>query len=506
MWTLFDPHDTPELTELWGEEFSNKYIEYENEFKNNPKKFNGNTRTFPIVELVTKILESYIKEGMPFIFFKDTVNREHKYEKELGLIRHPNLCVSGDTNILTKEYGNTPIGNLIEKGIKEATCWNGEEWSTTELFKTNESDTLCLITTSKDSIKCTRYHKFWIKDEDGNSVKKEAERLNIGDVIIDYTTIDKDGNITKHTNVKVIEISMNYSKGPTYCGREPKRNMLIFNGILTGNCMEVFQPNDENSTFVCNLAALNMARLVTKDNLIETSQIAVRALDNIIDVTTYNSDRAKNRQLLVRSIALGSIGEAERMATLNIHYGSKEHEEWLHDTYGTVRKTVDEYSALLAKEKGGCGIDPNIRNAYRLAIAPNTASGLLAGSTASCEPVYDRLYAENSKVGTYKMIAPNLNINNISHYKNAYECNQADLIKMTGIRQKYIDMGISHSLYIDPTADYNGKPFTPIDLLKLILLAHKEGVKTLYYFRAKARKNSDVIENGESVVCENCAN
>lgn len=361
-WTLFDPHDCPELTELYGDEFKAKYEEYEAKFTQDPSKFNPYTRTIPVVELTVKILESYIKEGMPFIFFKDTVNKEHKYSKELGIIRHPNLC------------------------------------------------------------------------------------------------------------------------------------------------MEVFQPDDANSTFVCNLAALNLARLTDKENLIATSKLAIRALDNIIDVTTYSSDRAATRQKLTRSTGLGAVGEGERLATLNIYYGTPEHEQWLHDTYGTIRKAVDEATAELAKEKGGNEIDPSVRNLYRLAIAPNTASGLLAGTTASCEPVFDRLYVENSKVGTYKMVAPNIDINNVSHYRTAYEYDQADLIRMTGIRQKYIDMGISHSLYIDPTAEYKGKPFTPIALLKLILLAHKEGVKTLYYFRAKARKNSDTVSKGDTTVCENCAN
>lgn len=361
-WTLFDPHDCPELTELYGDEFKAKYEEYEAKFTQDPSKFNPYTRTIPVVELTVKILESYIKEGMPFIYFKDTVNKEHKYSKELGIIRHPNLC------------------------------------------------------------------------------------------------------------------------------------------------MEVFQPDDANSTFVCNLAALNLARLTDKENLIATSKLAIRALDNIIDVTTYSSDRAATRQKLTRSTGLGAVGEGERLATLNIYYGTPEHEQWLHDTYGTIRKAVDEATVELAKEKGGNEIDPSVRNLYRLAIAPNTASGLLAGTTASCEPIFDRLYVENSKVGTYKMVAPNIDINNVSHYRTAYEYDQADLIRMTGIRQKYIDMGISHSLYIDPTAEYKGKPFTPIALLKLILLAHKEGVKTLYYFRAKARKNSDAVSKGDTTVCENCAN
>lgn len=501
-WTLFDPHDCPELTELYGDEFKAKYEEYEAKFTQDPSKFNPYTRTIPVVELTVKILESYIKEGMPFIFFKDTVNKEHKYSKELGIIRHPNLCVTADTPLLTREYGNAPIGDLVKKGITKVHCWNGDEWSLTTIGKTADSAKVLTVEFSTgETIRATEMHKWYI-DIDGSMVELRTVSLKPGMLICKYGLPDG----TFVDNVRIKSVTDNNEYEATYCGTEPKRHMLMFNGILTGNCMEVFQPDDANSTFVCNLAALNLARLTDKENLIATSKLAIRALDNIIDVTTYSSDRAATRQKLTRSTGLGAVGEGERLATLNIYYGSKEHEQWLHDTYGTIKKAVDEATVELAKEKGGNEIDPSVRNLYRLAIAPNTASGLLAGTTASCEPVFDRLYVENSKVGTYKMVAPNIDISNVSHYRTAYEYDQADLIRMTGIRQKYIDMGISHSLYIDPTAEYKGKPFTPIALLKLILLAHKEGVKTLYYFRAKARKNSDTVSKGDTTVCENCAN
>ena len=162
----------------------------------------------------------------------------------------------------------------------------------------------------------------------------------------------------------------------------------------------------------------------------------------------------------------------------------------------------------LAKEKGGCGADPNIRNAYRMAIAPNTSSGLLAGSTCSCEPIYAREWSENSKLGTYKMVAPHINLDNINYYKNAYELDQGRLIELTALRQKYIDMAISHSVYIDPN-DYQGtgRTVTALDIAKLIVKAHSVGMKSLYYFRAKAKKKKDLdAVDKPKISCVGCEN
>lgn len=278
-------------------------------------------------------------------------------------------------------------------------------------------------------------------------------------------------------------------------------------GIIRSSnlCVEIVMPTDENRTAVCNLGSINLSRVNTTEDLIDTSKVMCRMLDNIIDVTDYHSDRAGNTQRAYRSYGCGSIGESEYLATRHIEIGSERHIEELHRIYGTISKTLKETSMELAKEKGGCELDPNIRNAYRMAIAPNTSSGLLAGSTCSCEPVYAREWIENSKLGSYKMIAPNLKLDNIKYYKNAYEVNQIKLIEMAAIRQKYIDMSISHSVYIDPT-NYNntGNPVKAMDILKLILKAHASGLKTLYYFRAKARKNNNM--ETKKISCVGCEN
>lgn len=360
-WTLFDPVDVPELSETWGEEFEKYYLQAEDDFKNNRRKFNLNTKTINMSELISKMVYNWSTEGKLFWFFKDTVNRGHEH-KHLGIIRSSNLC-----------------------------C-------------------------------------------------------------------------------------------------------------------EIAMPTSESSTAVCNLGSINISRVHSTEDLIETSKVIARMLDNVIDVTDYHSSRAGDTQKAYRSYGVGSIGEAEYLATHKIMFGSKEHEDELHRIYSTISKTLKETSEELAKEKGSC-IIPGIRNAYRMAIAPNTSSGLLAGSTCSCEPIYSREWMENSKLGAYKMVAPHVNIDNISYYKNAYELDQGRLLELTAIRQKYIDMAISHSLYIDPT-DYmgSGRPVSAMDIIKLIVKAHKLGVKTLYYFRAKARSNKNVEAKEHKISCVGCEN
>ena len=138
-----------------------------------------------------------------------------------------------------------------------------------------------------------------------------------------------------------------------------------------------------------------------------------------------------------------------------------------------------------------------------MCIAPNTASGLLAGTTPSHEPLYARVYTENSKIGSYKVTAPNISLDNLSYYKNAFEIPHMDQIRMLAARQKYIDMSISNSLYEEDVSKISS-----IDIIKVIVKAHDLGVKTLYYFRTKAKKTGEIEEviEGKKITCEGCEN
>ena len=82
-WSLMCPHESPGLTETWGEEFNKLYLKYESEgrFK----------RKLKAREVWNKVLESQIETGTPYILYKDSIN-EKSNQANIGLIRSSNLC------------------------------------------------------------------------------------------------------------------------------------------------------------------------------------------------------------------------------------------------------------------------------------------------------------------------------------------------------------------------------------------------------------------------------
>lgn len=498
-WTLFDPYDVQDLPALYGEAFSKRYREYEEMFKQHPYFFNLNTKTIKISLLAKKIAKSCLEEGMPFSFFKCTTNNMHKH-KELGTIYSSNLCVAADTYILTEEYGSKPIGALVNSGITEATCWNGEEWSLTKLAKTSDSSKLLTVKLSNGSvINATEYHKWYI-DIDGNEVEVRTADLQPNTKIYKY--YDNEGNV--YDNVRVLSVEDNNKTEATYCGNEPKRHRLMFNGILTGNCMEFMNPTNFDEVSVCNLGSLNVARLLNDEELKEASELGLRMLDSVIDATEYSSEKAGKTQKSRRSCGLGVLGMGERLANEGIYQTSKEHFQFEENLLSKISHWVDEYNKELAKEKGSCVID-GYRNAYTMCIAPNSTSGIFAGTTNGIEPVFGKEWKEDSKIGVVTMTAPNISINNIAYYQDGFELDQFKLIEIEGIRQKYIDMGISHNIFLDVNKFPNYQIPGSL-IIDLIIHAWECKLKSTYYFRSTQQNNDGVLKHSNQISCVGCAN
>ena len=113
-----------------------------------------------------KVLQRKAESGIPYLFFKDNVNNQKPdvYKDKDMTIYASNLCVSGDTTILTQEYGHTPIAEHVGEFV---TVWNGQEWSpNVQLVKTGENQQLYLVKLSNGrEIKCTGYHKWFVKND-----------------------------------------------------------------------------------------------------------------------------------------------------------------------------------------------------------------------------------------------------------------------------------------------------------------------------------------------------
>lgn len=114
-WLLVDPHEVrtkygKEIADLWGQEFENLYNQLflDAQF--------GKLEMFKFVsakEMLKRVMKSQVETGMPYIAFKDTLNR-YNPNKHDGLIIGTNLCTESHSNVRpTKFIGRRTEGNKI---------------------------------------------------------------------------------------------------------------------------------------------------------------------------------------------------------------------------------------------------------------------------------------------------------------------------------------------------------------------------------------------------------
>ncbi|AQQ73654.1 ribonucleoside-diphosphate reductase large chain [Kurlavirus BKC-1] len=170
-WSLFCPNEAPGLDDVYGSEFESLYEKYENEGR--AKK------VVKAQELWHHILVAQVEVGMPFIAYKDAICRKSN-QKNFGMPHSLNLCVAGDTKVMTREHGYVEIESIVDEQVH---VWNGEEWSKTKIVKTAENqDLLCVELSNGVSLQCTPQHRFFVQNKYcGKVVEKRAQELEMGD-------------------------------------------------------------------------------------------------------------------------------------------------------------------------------------------------------------------------------------------------------------------------------------------------------------------------------------
>jgi len=446
IWTLFDPYETRDLTELWGEEFEKRYIEYEQREDITKERVRAK-------ELWKLILRSYFETGNPFLCFKDNANRCNP-NSHAGIIRSSNLC--------------------------------------TEIFQNTEPN----------------YYKVKVKYEDGTIELFDEEE----DVTIDT-------GITK----KAKKISSLDSIGG-------KKVFIVEKEKIDG------------LTAVCNLASINLSKINTKEDIERVVPIAVRMLDNVIDLNFYPLEKVKNTNLQSRSIGLGVMGEAQMLAEAKIEWGSDEHFKKIDEIMEMISYNAIRASSNLAVEKGpyplfegskwSKGIMPidtankeakkltpdrgglfgyiydwnelrekvkrdGMRNGYLMAIAPTSSISILTGTTQTIEPVYKRKWFEENLSGLIPVVVPNLSAETWQYYTPAYDLDQRLLIKAAAVRQKWIDQGQSVNIFI--RLDRASGKY----LHEIYSLAWRLGLKSTYYLRSQSPEVAEDVAD-RSMECLGC--
>jgi ribonucleoside-diphosphate reductase alpha chain len=261
---------------------------------------------------------------------------------------------------------------------------------------------------------------------------------------------------------------------------------------------------------VCNLSSINLGRAVPASVLERLIKIQVRMLDNVIDLNKIPVVQAQWTNSRYRGIGLGTFGWHHLLALQNIQWESDEAVDFADKLYEKIAFLTIKASAELAKEKGAYplfegsdwqtgayfehkGYDSKewrelridvattgMRNGYLMAVAPNSSTSVIAGSTASIDPIFKPYYHEEKKDYKLPVIAPDLDHNTYDVYRrSAYIVDQRWSIKQNAARQRHVDQAISFNIYVPNTIRASV-------LLGLHIQAWKSGMKTTYYTRSTA--------------------
>ncbi|HXF53266.1 MAG TPA: LAGLIDADG family homing endonuclease, partial [Hyphomicrobiaceae bacterium] len=200
----------------------------------------------------------------------------------------------------------------------------------------------------------------------------------------------------------------------------PGRNAFDANGLVAHNCGE--QPLPPYGA--CLLGSINLAQFVNEPfaanaamdiaKVEERARIAVRFLDNVIDISDYPLPAQRHEAISKRRIGLGVTGLADALIMLGVRYGSQRAQTLAAEWMAAIERAAYLASAELAAEKGSfplydaeqflsrpnvLRLDPDvraalarhgIRNGCLTSIAPTGTISLLAGNVSSgIEPVFD---------------------------------------------------------------------------------------------------------------------
>lgn len=229
---------------------------------------------------------------------------------------------------------------------------------------------------------------------------------------------------------------------------------------MSNLCTEICLPQDRHNIAVCNLASVNLAAHVSNkevnwQKLEETVRIAVRFLDNLVDINTLLLPEARKSDSENRAVGLGVMGVADVFEKLGLPYDSTHAYNFADRVFEFVSYMAIDESANLAAARGSYknfhgsgwskgmvpidtlnnlesdrgetlildktshhrGLDwdilrnkvrQGIRNATLMAVAPNANIGLLAGTVPGMDARFSQVFSRNKISGKYLDINHNL--------------------------------------------------------------------------------------------------
>ena len=297
---------------------------------------------------------------------------------------------------------------------------------------------------------------------------------------------------------------------------------------MSNLCQEITLPtkplnhidDPEGEIALCILSAINVGVIKELDDLDELCELAVRALEEIIDYQRYPILAAENSTKARRSLGIGYIGLAHYLARNKVQFSDPEAWQITHDLTEAFQYYLLKASNKLAQERGACdyfnrtkysdGILPidtyktdvdnivennlkydwdSLRNDIRQhglrhstlsAQMPSESSSVVSNATNGIEPPRGYLSVKKSKKGPLKQIVPQYQSLK-QHYTLLWDMpNNEGYINIVAVMQKFFDQAISGNWSYNPTHFENNE--VPMSqMINDLLMTYKLGWKTSYY-------------------------
>ncbi len=326
----------------------------------------------------------------------------------------------------------------------------------------------------------------WVSDEFMNRVKREedwymfdpAETRDLNELYgaafskryNEYVEMAQKGEIRMFKKMPAKDlfrkmlVSLQTTSHPWITWKDPSNVRALNNNTgtihMSNLCTEILLPQDRENIAVCNLASVNLAAHVSNkevnwQRLEQSVRLAVRQLDNLIDINRLAIAEAIKADKENRAIGLGVMGLADVLEQFGMAYDSPHAWDFTDRVFEFISYMAIDESANLAQERGSYahfkgsgwskglvpidtihklerergeplsvfkeskhkGLDWNIlrekvksgiRNATLMAVAPTATIGLVAGTVPGLDPRFAQVFSRSTLSGKYLDMNSNL--------------------------------------------------------------------------------------------------
>ena len=288
-------------------------------------------------------------------------------------------------------------------------------------------------------------------------------------------------------------------------------------------CNEIHLPTSEERTAVCCLSSVNLEYY---EEWKDTTMVAdlITMLDNVISFFCFHAPKELRKAIYSatqeRSLGLGAMGFHSALQRKGVPWESPMATTYNIDMFTHIKAQARSATVYLAEERGACPDVVGVRNSHLLAIAPNANSSIIAGCSASIEPLKSNAFTHRTRVGAHlvknKYLAEVLESQgnseawveeqwtsiilhegSVQHlewmddwdkevFKTAFEIDQRWVIDHAAARQTFICQGQSVNLFFPSGTD---KAYVN----EVHLRAFNKKLKGLYYLRTSASSKADTV-------------